>query len=1040
LNRYISSLFGLKDVKNFRDTLKDKEEGISQNNQFFFTENLKTLPILEKLRQELNLYDENIQEYLQKINVKRNPPIKLKYFQYLAILFTEIYLDSFFNDFDNFYEDLSQFISLLSNKEKKTYHYPAKTRLNKLCFWSATGSGKTLIMHFNILQVLKYFKGNFDNLLLVTPPSESLSSQHIDELVLSDIKNKKFDRKRSDLTEYFTDIYVKVIEISKIKEEVTSKDGLSVPVEAFGENNLVFVDEGHKGHSSEAKVWKGLREKLVGKEGFTFEYSATFGEISDRDDTFNEYASSIIFDYRYKFFYEDGYGKDYSILNLKNAEDYGDEYFTGSLLSLYEQKLYFLNHELQTKEFNIYHPLMIFVGTSVSGKKNRSDVFFICKFFSQFIKNKDKFKRIIQDIFSDNSSLLDLNEQPVFQNKFHYLRNLIGNNQLQISDIYDQMHKILFHSTTSSKIRFIDIKKADGEVGLKLGSEYFGLINIGDVSTFLKLIEKEEEFIIGQQEHFEESLFKRIDSEKSSVNFLIGSKKFIEGWNSYRVSSMGLLNIGKKQGTQIVQLFGRGVRLKGYKNLLKRSYAIKLDPNNNFEGNIPEYFTLLETLNIFGLNADYMAVFRENLKEEGIEEYEKYILSIKPNVPNRALYLPQIFKNLGIFLNEVQITSLIHPISDVQIDLSSKVELLDSLKNNSLSVLASPLQKNQLPDELLKTIDFQEIYLKLLRYKHLKNYSNLYFTKNDLIIVLKSKNYSIFCKKELLTLYPFEELEKVYKIQDYVVQLLKAIIDKIYNYHKFRWYQKNLNYETISEDDTDYIPEEYVFIINASEQDLIMNIRKFVDQLKDFIREKSEFDGDIYSRNLSFSFEGNRIIDFFATNIHLFKPLIFKSSSEKLKFVKISPVNLVESERNFLVLLNDYIDNLQDNLPFDEIYLLRNPSRKGIGFFKTKNFYPDFILWIIKEDHQTINFIDPKGLMHIGRNNEKLKLYEDIKEIESEINAKTHLNITMNSYILSSTKFNDVFKNWNVPKKQLIEENILFLEDGETCISKLFGL
>ena len=34
---------------------------------------------------------------------------------------------------------------------------------------------------------------------------------------------------------------------------------------------------------------------------------------------------------------------------------------------------------------------------------------------------------------------------------------------------------------------------------------------------------------------------------------------------------MGLMNVGKGEGAQIIQLFGRGVRLKGYDLSLKRS-------------------------------------------------------------------------------------------------------------------------------------------------------------------------------------------------------------------------------------------------------------------------------------------------------------------------------------------------------------------------------------------------------------------------------------------------------------------------------------
>ena len=66
----------------------------------------------------------------------------------------------------------------------------------------------------------------------------------------------------------------------------------------------------------------------------------------------------------------------------------------------------------------------------------------------------------------------------------------------------------------------------------------------------------------GERE-FSGSLFHEINKPHSTVNLLIGSKKFTEGWNSWRVSTMGLMNVGKTEGSQIIQLFGRGVRLKG---------------------------------------------------------------------------------------------------------------------------------------------------------------------------------------------------------------------------------------------------------------------------------------------------------------------------------------------------------------------------------------------------------------------------------------------------------------------------------------------
>ncbi len=73
----------------------------------------------------------------------------------------------------------------------------------------------------------------------------------------------------------------------------------------------------------------------------------------------------------------------------------------------------------------------------------------------------------------------------------------------------------------------------------------------------------------------------------------------MEGWNSWRVASMGLLNIGRQEGSHSSLLFGRGVRLKGKDMSLKRSAAL--------EGGHPQHLRLLETLNIFAVRANYMA-------------------------------------------------------------------------------------------------------------------------------------------------------------------------------------------------------------------------------------------------------------------------------------------------------------------------------------------------------------------------------------------------------------------------------------------------
>ena len=130
---------------------------------------------------------------------------------------------------------------------------------------------------------------------------------------------------------------------------------------------------------------------------------------------------------------------------------------------------------------------------------------------------------------------------------------------------------------------------------------------------------------------FSESLFAGINAAESKINLLIGSKKFTEGWSSWRVSTMGLMNVGQTEGAQIIQLFGRGVRLKGYKFGLKRSGFV-----DEIRAQKPEHINLLETLNVFGVRAQFMQQFKEYLEEEGLP----------PNDDRIEFVLPT-FKSLG---------------------------------------------------------------------------------------------------------------------------------------------------------------------------------------------------------------------------------------------------------------------------------------------------------------------------------------------------------------------------------------------------------
>lgn len=604
LNRYILWLFGKRSFEELaqHDMKRLSSEGVNEDGVSNFCNQIALTYDASLSYEELRGYDRNILRHTAAIQGKRATPVKWKYFQYLALLFAEIYLDRYMNDRERLLYDLKTFCRGPHGFSHVKFN---AEDLHKIAFWSATGSGKTLIMHINIKQYQHYLTqsgrdSELNRILLITP-NEGLSKQHKREFDLSGMRADFFSKQGGGL---FAGSQIEIIEITKFDD----KDGdKKVDVEAFEDRNLVLVDEGHRGSSG--KEWMKYRKKLAAR-GFAFEYSATLGQaISGKEKLEKEYAKAILFDYSYRYFYEDGFGKDYQIFNLPNNEE-GDNrtlYLTTCLLSFYQQKL--LYKKCDTKNFNIENPLWVFVGSSVNAvrkqqKKPVSDVVDILLFLAEFIspENKSNVLGNIKTIIDGNTPLLDSEEQNIFENILPHL------NRQENTEIYDAVLKEVFNTEQAGGFHLETIKDAEGEIALTVGANNapFGIINVGDSSSLCRLCDAHDALTVNQEKNFTGSLFHRINQPNSSINILIGAKKFTEGWNSWRVSTMGLLNVGSSEGPKIIQLFGRGVRLKGYENTLKRhKHLTELGVEHRSD------LAQLECLNIFGIRANYMETFKD---------------------------------------------------------------------------------------------------------------------------------------------------------------------------------------------------------------------------------------------------------------------------------------------------------------------------------------------------------------------------------------------------------------------------------------------
>jgi len=96
LVEYLYSKFGADSFEDFREALNEVEEGFKADNRSRFKENLTSeLKPTDWVWERIDQYDQNIGEYEKKLNENRDVDIRLKYYQYLSLLFTEIYLDLF---------------------------------------------------------------------------------------------------------------------------------------------------------------------------------------------------------------------------------------------------------------------------------------------------------------------------------------------------------------------------------------------------------------------------------------------------------------------------------------------------------------------------------------------------------------------------------------------------------------------------------------------------------------------------------------------------------------------------------------------------------------------------------------------------------------------------------------------------------------------------------------------------------------------------------------------------------------------------------
>jgi len=978
---------------------------------------------------------------------RARPGFSLTYFQWLACLFTELYLA-------RLKQDRAALLTALEAHRKESYmHLPAfaDAELDRIACFMATGAGKTLVLHLNLLQFLEHRPFEAQNILLITP-NESLSSQHRAELDASGLAGLPVAV--TEITKfYFTDGAAR-----------RKGGGVQEPVDNYRGPNLLLVDEGHKGTRGDEERgpgnWRDIRESLAGhpqarqpvegNPGFTFEYSATFAQVAALSrDLHAEYAKSVFVDFGYARFWREGYGKDFRVVNTKDAVQ-EDLLLTVGLLGFYEQARAFDDHRVLVADHNLAAPLAVLVGSRVQGDVDAaSEVARVVRFLHRAASERQWLVKLIAKALTD---LKPLQQQ-------------LGGDALRFDLLAGMTHEVI---AADLQTRFFGgagtlavTALSDGELGLRstgaTDDAWCGTIFVGDArklkATLLKL-----GLADGGEDRVSGSVFERIERD-SRIKFLIGAKRFIEGWSSWRVSSMGLLEVGSGEGSQVIQLFGRGVRLRGRHGSLKRTGAAA-----------PAPVKALETLNVFGLKADYVSAWLNSLERDGIRRDALWI-ALKPHEkPVEELAL-DVLRNDEAEAAFAQ-TPVVFCAADcaaVEYRIDSEIAVMAGITTPQALVAAPPAAR-AVPEAW---VDPDRVQAEALACKDRMNWRNLLLPRGEIERFLKDKARIVgpadFFTPRDVTAWRRAEAAVAACIEQALTRCYRAAQREAVRGHwrTERLLKHDSNFPWMDVNGTQTLA--YRVEVEAANQvsvELLKLARKYVggllseDQFRALEAQVARIVGlnDLAERIEALLEQGRHAMpdDDLARPLprlwceeHLYRPLLLaKPGAEQhgqLSLLdhelglRLDPPGLEQSEARFVWDLRAYWKTHAEKAEWRDysVYLLRNQARRGVGFFAEQGFYPDFMLWLKRGKRQALAFVEPKGielLLGDARLEVKVCLLQELKTLA--------LQVPTRGYLVSATPFSAIeTREPGVSRESLRSRCILMqgedLQDVRTILGDL---
>jgi superfamily II DNA or RNA helicase len=806
--------------------------------------------------------------------------------------------------------------------------------INRMSFWMATGSGKTLII-VKLIELLGHLIREKE-----MPKNDILFLAHRDDLLeqfknhLEEFNSFNFDTKINlkSLKEYESVKSENALPFAKneitvfyYRSDLISDEHKEKVVNYKNYDNegkwYILLDEAHKGDKEDSK--RQILYSILSRNGFLFNFSATFTDPRD-------YATCV-FNFNLSKFIEEGYGKHIyvsgsEVTAFRSKDDFSklekQKIVLKTLILLAYINKYFQKARQVSKTLYV-RPLLLTLVNSVDTKEADLKLFF--SELEKVAKNEVD-NNLLQKAKDELVSEIEAN--PLYE--FESLSVVINKDTVKKIEYKDILRQIL-NAESAGNIEVLKIPGNRNELIFKLqtSEKPFAMIKIGDISGWLK--EKLDGYEI--IESFDnESVFKKINQDDSEINILMGSRSFYEGWDSNRPNLLLFVNIGVGKDAKkfVLQSVGRGVRIEPQKN--KRKRMLNLFKTKEIEeglfNKVRHNILPLESLFVFGTNAENIKEIIKALKEEKQEKDLGDAFNINKEADKHTLLIPVYKESDKIFAEEKEPQK--YGISKDDFELASSYfkhlgEKIVLVKYEcELKVLEAANKSIQHEDEKEKTYDFTEtrsIAEPELLVDRILDYFNV-----------KIREFDSFKKLE-------NEIVHFKRIKFSDGDKYKEIMSKI---------QQVRNYEQ----------KDAVLGQLQLDFEKHKNIKKFTSQVQ---KVESE-----YQKESAFELKNQKVKIKYLAN-HYYLPVVV-SESEKVDY--LNHIIDVESEIKFIEQLEEYLQ--KENNAFkqfdwwmfskldqtlDEVYIPYY-NRKENDF---AHFYPDFIFWMQKGNKYLVFFVDPKG-------------------------------------------------------------------------------